>query len=126
MRLDQPHDITDDTVRGVTIVGSPLTELNGTYLEAGSSDGVPMYVHVRKWCLLRIMLPELPELGISVAVSLPITFCTNLFVLTANNFAFRIHIGSKLKAETVPSSTRKPVSDTFLHQIIYLHHQTSN
>lgn len=69
VRLDQSHDISDDTVRGVTIVGSPLTELNGTYLEAGSSDGVPMYVHVRKWCLLRIVLPELPELGISVAVS---------------------------------------------------------
>lgn len=60
----------DDTIRGVIVSDCPIQELNGSYLEQGSHNGVPKYVHVRKWCILRMELPELPELGISAADTL--------------------------------------------------------
>lgn len=60
----------EDTIRGVVVSGCPIQELNGSYLEHGSHNGVPMYQHVRRWCILRMELPELPELGISAADTL--------------------------------------------------------
>lgn len=60
----------NDTIRGVIVSDCPIQELNGSYLEQGSHNGVPKYVHVRKWCILRMELPELPELGISAADTL--------------------------------------------------------
>lgn len=57
--------VIDNVVRGVLVSGCPIQELNGSYLENGSHNGVPMYTHVRQWCIMRMELPELPELGIS-------------------------------------------------------------
>lgn len=54
-------------VNGFLVENSPIQELNGTYLENGMHDGVPMYINVRHWCIVRCPLQELPELGISAA-----------------------------------------------------------
>jgi hypothetical protein len=73
----QPSYIHDDSVRhkddlyaglhGFIVSNSPIASINGTYLEAGVFDSVPMYRHVRGWVMIRDQFPEMPELGISTA-----------------------------------------------------------
>ena len=55
----------NDVVRGFLVSNSPIEEINGTYLEKGSFNGVAKYEHVRKWTIMRCELPEIEELGIS-------------------------------------------------------------
>jgi hypothetical protein len=65
--LRRVQDANSEFLPSYIVSNSPVVELNGTYIERGRSCDTPKYEHVRGWTLLRCLLPEIEELGISAS-----------------------------------------------------------
>jgi len=67
--LHSDRDPTAWPERYYSVKNCPFAEANGRYMLRGYMNDAPLYRNIREWVLVRVPLPEIPELGISAAGS---------------------------------------------------------